>query len=291
MSLSPSERIALKKQIAERLDQEPWSMIDLTLSEFSLATTSDFSGNGQEYVLAMIKKGDDNTLIHLGQHLGIKVEFSVTAPQVEPTFWPTGTLRIFLSHLSSHKVWAAELQSALSRFGIYGFVAHTDIEPTLEWQNQIERALATCDSLVALLHKDFHVSIWTDQEIGFAMGRGVPVFSVRLGADPYGFIGKFQGFNGAKKEPLEIAEELFNAYRTNKQTQAKMADVLLTLFKESGSFAEAKARIGYLEQLETWEPTFSARIRSAAESNSQINGSWGTPARAEALAKKWEKKP
>ncbi|MGY2982675.1 hypothetical protein ACVI1K_000022 [Bradyrhizobium sp. USDA 4508] len=37
--------------------------------------------------------------------------------------------------------------------------------------------------------KGFHESNWTDQEIGFALGRGVMVVAVNLGRNPYGFIG------------------------------------------------------------------------------------------------------
>lgn len=168
-------------------------------------------------------------------------------------------------------------------------MAHNDIEPTLEWQAQIETALTTCDALVALLHKDFHASNWTDQEIGFAMGRGVPAFAVRVGQDPYGFIGRFQAFNEKGKKATILAGELFDALRRNKQTQQKMSEILIRLFEESGSFAEAKARMGHAEAMEHWEPSFSTRIRSAAESNSQVAGSWGVPARVEALVKKWAK--
>jgi hypothetical protein len=46
-----------------------------------------------------------------------------------------------------------------------------------------------------------------------------------------------------------------------------MAEVLIGLFEESGSFAQAKDRIGYLEDLEVWEPSFATRIRAAAEGN------------------------
>ena len=81
---------------------------------------------------------------------------------------------------------------------------------------QIETALATCDALVALLLENFHASNWTDQEIGFAMGRGVPVYSVRFGQDPYGFIGRFQTFNGNQKVAAALSRELFDAYRKNK---------------------------------------------------------------------------
>lgn len=166
-------------------------------------------------------------------------------------------------------------------------MAHNDIEPTLEWQTQIETALATADSLVALLHPTFHASSWTDQEIGFAMGRGLPVFAVRFGQDPYGFIGRFQGFVGGGKTPEVLAHELFDSYRKNKQSQKRMGEVLLNLFEDSGSFTAAKTRIGYLEQLEVWDSSFVPRLEAAAEANSQISGSWGVPERVQTLTKKW----
>lgn len=121
------------------------------------------------------------------------------------------------------------------------------------------------------------------------MGRGVPAFAVRFGHDPYGFIGRFQAFNGNEKSATALARELFDAYRKNKQTQRRMSEVIVGLFEESGSFAEAKVRVGYLEDLELWEPSFSSRIRSAAKSNSQVSGSWGVPDRVTALVKKWAK--
>ncbi len=195
--------------------------------------------------------------------------------------------RLFISHLSAEKVLAAQVQEALLQYGISGFVAHNDIEPTLEWQTQIETALATCDSLVALLHPTFHNSNWTDQEIGFAMGRGLPVFAIRFGQDPYGFIGRFQGFTGGGKTAEAIARELFDAYRKNKQSQKRMAEALMNLFEDSGSFASAKARIGYLEELDVWDSSFIPRLEAVPDANSQVSGSWGVSERVEKLAKKW----
>jgi hypothetical protein len=63
---------------------------------------------------------------------------------------------------------------------------------------------------------------------------------------------------------------------------------LLRLFEESRSFAAAKTRIGYLEQLEVWEPSFSSRVTEAVKKNDQIEYSFGVPARVDSLAKKWE---
>jgi hypothetical protein len=289
MSFSPSQRIKLIKQISERLSGESWSIIDLTLKQFSLPTSDEGSGSTSHYVIAMTERAPDQILIDLAQHLGVPIE-AASVSYIEPGFWSKGLLRIFISHIAAHKAWAAQLQEALLQFGISGFVAHNDIEPTLEWQDEIELALSTCDALVALLHARFHESKWTDQEIGFAMGRNVPVFSIKLGELPYGFIGKFQAFNGKNNEPYELAEDIFNACRKHKQTKGIIAQTLVTLFENSNNFAEAKHRIGYLEELDSWEPTFSKRIQDAVKNNNQIEYSWGVADRVNALAKKWSEK-
>jgi len=39
------------------------------------------------------------------------------------------------------------------------------------------------------------------------MGRGFPTFAVRFGEDPYGFIGRFQAFNGTAKQAIVLARE------------------------------------------------------------------------------------
>lgn len=286
MALNPSQRITLKKEIALRLSKEEWALVDLTLAEFSLPRTDDWTGTKDGYVLQSLAAASDNTLLEIARHLGFQARGTAVV-DVEPSFWVDGMLRVFISHLSPHHTVAAALQQALAPFGISAFVAHNDIEPTLEWQSQIEIALNTCHALVALLHPDFHHSKWTDQEIGMAMGRRVPVFSIRFGADPYGFIGKFQAFEGRNKTALDIASELFDAYRKNAQTQQLMTETVVRLFENSGSYAIAKERTGYLEELEVWDPSFSNRIRAAVKENSQISGAYGVPARIEALLTKW----
>ena len=107
--------------------------------------------------------------------------------------WPDDSFRIFLSHKSEVKRETAALKTRLQLFGASAFVAHEDIHPTKEWQDEIENALATMDAFVALMTDQFHDSDWTDQEVGYALARGVPIIAVRLGRNPYGFLGKFQG--------------------------------------------------------------------------------------------------
>ena len=85
------------------------------------------------------------------------------------------------------------MQEALQRFGISAFVAHEDIQPTTEWEGEIQRGLGTMEALAAILTPDFSASVWCDQEVGFALGRSRLVIPIRCGMDPYGFLGKYQG--------------------------------------------------------------------------------------------------
>jgi hypothetical protein len=119
--------------------------------------------------------------------------------------------RLFLSHVSKYKAEAAALKDDLRFFGVSCFVAHRDIEPLKEWQDEIELALASMDALAALLTPGFHESLWTDQEVGFAYARQVQILPLRLGLDPYGFLGKFQALSTDWKDSaLNIAKLLIN---------------------------------------------------------------------------------
>ena len=288
MSLNPSERIKIISEAGRRFANEEWSLIDLTLSQFGLPTINTWNGEKDAYFIQCATEASDDTLMSLAHHIG----FEVSTPEstIDPPFWQDKYVRVFLSHLSSHRDFAAELQEEMGRYGLTAFVAHNDIEPTAEWQNEIETSLSTSEVLIALMHDGFKDSNWTDQEVGFAMGRGLPVFSVRFDQDPYGFIGKFQAFNGNGKTAEALAKEIFDVLRQHKQTQRRMAEVIVGLFENSHSFQNAKSNMGLLEKLETWNKSFSERISKAAENNGQIDGSWGVPDRVKALLESWVKK-
>jgi hypothetical protein len=144
-------------------------------------------------VFIEMESTDDN---QWRQNSGLVVARKRQVPQVATTrIWGHSGFRVFLSHKSEVKRETAALKDELRLFGISCFVAHEDIHATLAWQDEIENALASMDGFVALMTEKFHDSNWTDQEVGYAVARGVPIIAVRLGKDPYGFIGKFQGLS------------------------------------------------------------------------------------------------
>ena len=77
-----------------------------------------------------------------------------------PSFWTPGFFRLFISHTSQNKLSAHNLKSTLAKYPVAAFVAHDDIEPTKEWQAEIERALRTADALAAIITPEFIGSRW-----------------------------------------------------------------------------------------------------------------------------------
>ena len=274
--LTPSERITLITEIARRLSVEDWPVLDLTLRQFGQLVDDSWRGERHPYVISMIDRADDQSLVALANHLG----YDVRKPSaLVPSFWEPERFRLFITHLAAQKGDAGELQGALARYGVSAFVAHRDIEPTKEWQDEIELALSTCDALVALLHPDFHGSKWVDQEIGFAMGRGLLIVSIRFGEDPYGFIGRYQGLQGLGRAAGQLAVELVDIFAANKLTSARMAESLVSFFSSSDTFSEAKARLALLDKISVWSPALLERLRVSLQSNDQIYNAFGVPDR------------
>jgi len=88
-------------------------------------------------------------------------------------------------------------------------MAHEDIEPSVEWQNEIIRQLTICDVFIPLVSRNFKESKWTDQETGIAFGSNTEVIPISLDKTmPYGFIGKYQTLR-CKDEITETCSQLF----------------------------------------------------------------------------------
>ena len=290
MHLTPSQRTHLIIEIGRRLGTEEWSVIDLTLRQFELPWTDNWRGAGPPtYVIEMIAEAPDDKLVALSEHLGYEFRSSREV-QVEPSFWATGFLRLFVSHLAEFRQFAGEVQEQLLAFGISAFVAHNDIKATLEWQDEIELALATCDAMLVLLHPGFHESNWADQEIGYAMGRRVMIVAVRLGTDPYGFIGRFQALEGQQKGPAELARGVLEVLVRHRMTRERISRAVVECFAKSESFSDAKMNMGLLEELSYWDVSLSKRVDSAMEENSQIKDAFGVPRRLQQLIARMDEK-
>lgn len=184
--------------------------------------------------------------------------------------WADDHLRLFLSHVSAHKVGVGRLKDALELRGISAFVAHVDIEPSREWQDEIVMALRSMHALAALVTPDFHASNWTDQEAGWALGRGIPALPVSLGVDPYGFLGKTQAIKGSLEQPEPLANSLVQSLLRKEQTRGVMRRALVLAFENAGNFAIAKQLKDLVVSVNDFTDDEVSRIRNAAVTNGQI---------------------
>lgn len=174
------------------------------------------------------------------------------------------------------------LAEELDRFAFSCFVAHDAIQPSRQWQEVIELALRTCDVLVAYVTPDFASSAWTDQEVGWALGRGSIVIPVRVGADPHGFFGAYQAVSWKEgdRAPVTaaaIARAIAVAVFTHQRRGAArlirpMSDAIIDAFCLSRSFDATRRRFELLKLLpnSAWSEERVAKIETAIVENRQI---------------------
>jgi hypothetical protein len=157
-----------------------------------------------------------------------------------------------------------------------------DIEPSQPWQRTIEVALGSCDVLVAYVTPDFAKSRWTDQEVGWVLGRGAPVLSVSAGQQPYGFFGSFQSTTAGEQPMGAIGHSVFRAIVVSTLREriaedptiaALVARTVVSSFCASPSFDSTRRRFEHLSliPLSEWTDEMLQALQAAKESNNQIN--------------------
>ena len=209
-----------------------------------------------------------------------------TAIEDVPSFWQPGYFRLFISHVSANKDSAHRLKEALARYQVAAFVAHDDIEPTKEWQAEIERALRTMDSLAALVTLGFIESRWCDQEVGIALGRGKLVVPLCAGADPHGFLGKHQGLQTKGMDAARVAEKLVEILIQHTLSAQRMSEALVERLINSSSWEQSKQTMNILEKVPGLNSSQVGRLISAVDENSQVANAFGVPDRIKNLVKR-----
>jgi hypothetical protein len=155
---------------------------------------------------------------------------------------------LFISHKDSHKIEAKSLADSLEEYGVSTFVAHDNIEPMSTWQGEIEKALATMEIMLAFVTDDFHDGFWTNQEIGYALGKQIPIIPVKLErADPMGFIGKVQALRGRLDDPQASASAVFDVIGDKLGQRTRLQRALIAAFTTSPDFNETIRRFKRLD--------------------------------------------
>jgi hypothetical protein len=269
------ERLGLIDRIGRELQSRmSYAEIETYLKAHGIDTKKPTSGVNSKWVYSKELLGDerDELILRIADELGVPHNYVMAEPgrALEATFWEPFHFKLFLSHVSSFKATTAQLQAALRKFGISAFVAHVDIEPTREWQDEIQAGLHSMDALAAILMPGFKESNWTDQEVGVAVGRGVLIIPIIRGLNPYGFISKFQGLNASGKRVGDVADELFHILITSPKTRSRMLSCLTETTLQSKSEAEALFKLRKLASIKGLPAGHLQKLRESAPASSVL---------------------
>jgi len=152
--------------------------------------------------------------------------------------WSHNKIRLFISHRDQYKVDVKNLSNELAIHGISGFVAHESIPEQSFWRTEILKALRSMDACLCYITDDFFDSIWTNQEIGYALAKGVPIYLYRVNkTDPKGFLSDIQAIKTGQVGLLACIKKDFS-----NNSNFKNSFVQNFIAARDGSFDRAKER-------------------------------------------------
>jgi len=181
------------------------------------------------------------------------------------------TTKAFLSYSTKDKLLAGRVKQCLTYWGIDVFLAHEDIRPSKEWQNEIIENLRGCNIFIPLLTKHFRRSEWTDQESGMAIIESKTAIPLSIkSVKPHGFLARYQALKLHVKALDRSCEELILTMRNNNKLKKNVQDSFIRSFLRSGSYDEANAKSKRLEKLGPYNKRQVNEIIRGSITNSQI---------------------
>ena len=275
-NMKPLERILTIKKLAKELEQRGFSWYDAFYylkaynSEIAYPRYDDWD-SFESYFFSQVSTLDDDDILSIRDELNYEIDDNNMRQVDENNIsWRIGYYRVFISHLTKDKESAAYLKQALIQYGIDCFVAHEDIEPSKAWQLEIEKALFSMDLLCAIITPDFYMSKWCDQEVGIALGRAIPTISIKKGADPHGFIGRYQAIK-AKTKVRDVAKDVFNTICRMDLANEKYFTKLGRLFINSKNTEEAVNWMKLINKISNFSPSVVKDIYDKYKSNDVLN--------------------
>lgn len=128
------------------------------------------------------------------------------------------------------------------------------------------------DALVALITENFHGSFWTDQEVGIAIGRNIPIIPVNLEENPRGFIANIQALKYSRNDfDLNIVKLLLD----KEQCEEKMKDAYIQALKSCKEYKEANRLAKIFPFIKRLTDGQVDSMRGAYRDNDQVKGSYG----------------
>lgn len=215
-----------------------------------------------------LNRSSDESLLALAEVFNL---FEPTPSEFTFVGSPTGEpLLVFGSHIHQHQFFVGQVAEYLAQYGIELFVAHISIEPNSDWRNVIIQKLDTSHVGVAFLHPDFGGRDWCAQEIGWLLGRQVPVTSLHFGEDPKAFLGQWQANAAISLSALEVGLIILNFIKSKPELNSNLIDSLVSALNNSRTYSQTILIWDQLKGLDNLSVTQCSRLMDALEDNNQV---------------------
>ena len=146
-----------------------------------------------------------------------------------------GKILVFVSYSTDDKILAGRIKRILEGYGLSVFLAHDDIPPLCEWQEEIRKNLDKCDVFIPILTGSFRMSEWTDQEVGIAYGLKKLIIPLKVDTAPYGFISKIQACKLDVENPKRTCKKIIKVLKDNEFSE-RVFDCLLRDLESAPTF-------------------------------------------------------
>lgn len=186
--------------------------------------------------------------------------------------WPEPGFKLFVSHVSDARERMLPLLTALSDVGIISFMAHEAIRPAANWRDVLMEALRSMDALLSFHSGGFRASEWCGQEIGFALGRGVPIVPVMDGEIPAGFLSAVQGARWNPAAMDNTIQVVIDAMLGSERAAQRYGEALARKLKFAGSYGASDFYVEHLAPCGRLSAAAEADVRLALRLNDQVRG-------------------
>lgn len=275
---APQRAESIIRLLSSLFDRE-WTDIDIILTSFQLQglNLEDYPDYATVYAQcrASLQAADSLTLSRLATYVlgsGITTQVLDTKPSdtADDLWGSVGVVRVFLSHLASQREFVGRVSSDLHNIRISSFVAHNSIDVSRAWQDEIERALRTADVLAGIAHPGFYDSFWTQQEIGWALGREIPVVIIGSDESPRGFPARYQAPMLRELTPWRAASAIALWLTRQDRWASAVVDGLVHDLQHATSFGDAREAAERLNEVGKLTETVLDAIEHAYLSNDQL---------------------
>jgi len=270
--LSRKARVGLITELAAQFANVGWDEQTLILTTYEVGAVS-----GDRYgpsLTELLAASPDSVVLELAEHFDLVVPASSVAPAASV---PAGVrvaepLFVFASHISKHRVLVNQVATEMARFGVTLFVAHDSIPDDAAWQDEIEKGLNKADAGLVFYHQGFNLSVWCDQEVGWLLGRHVPVLGLRFEISPYGPAGRLQAPSALGLTPAQVAAATLPRLAAQPKIRPQLAASLILAMESSTSYRMTDEVWAILREFTDLDSNQCAQLLQAVKSNSQING-------------------